>query len=105
MYSTEIITNGCKMYGGTPDDIEALLNLLARYPLDRTFERSFIEDRAGGAKRFHGNFLEISHVFDIRSNHPDVVKRLTEAIRANRSLPGCRAVSTTYPCAVKPPLI
>lgn len=91
MYSTEIISNGCKMYGGIPDDIETLLCLLARYPLNRTFERAFIEDRGGNAKRFHGNFLEISHVFDIRSNDPEVVGRLTEAIKANRRLPGFRA--------------
>lgn len=91
MHWTEIKYIGRKMQGGTPDDIETLLNLLARYPLNRTFERTFIQDDIGGAKRFHGNFQAISHVFDIRSNDPEVVGRLTEAIMANRRLLGFRA--------------
>lgn len=91
MYWTEIMYIGAKRHGGTLDDIETLLRLLARYPLNRTFERALVEDRAGGTKPFHGKFLEISHVFDIRSNDPEVVRRLTEAIKANRRLPGFRA--------------
>ncbi len=91
MYWTEIISNGAKMHGGKPEEIETLLGLLARYPLDRFFERAFIQDHVGSAKRFHGNFLAISHVFDIRTNDPEVVRRLTEAIKANRRMPGFRS--------------
>lgn len=67
---TVIKTNGSKMFGAQPDDIKTLLEVMARHPLDRTFERAFIQDFGNEAKRFHGNFLTISHVFDIRSSDP-----------------------------------
>lgn len=91
MSPTEIRTNGCKMLGGTPDSIETLLDVLAHHPLNRTFERAFIQDLGNAGWRFHGNFQTISHVFDIRTDDPQTVKRLTDAILANRRMPGFRS--------------
>ena len=64
MSPTEIRANGSKMLGQTSDSIEALLDVLAHHPLNRMFERVFIEDLGNGSWRFHGNFLTMSHVFD-----------------------------------------
>jgi hypothetical protein len=91
MSPTEIRTNGSKMLGETPDSIETLLHVLARHPLNRTFERVFIQDLGNCGWRFHGNFLTVSYVFDIRTDDPETVKRLTEAILANRRMPGFRS--------------
>jgi len=91
MTYTEITTNGSKMLGEQPDDIETLLKVLATHPLDRTFERAFIQDLGDGAKRFHGSFLTVSHVFDIRSNDPEIVGRLVAAIEANRRMRAFRS--------------
>ncbi len=88
---TEIRANGSKMLCERPDDIDTLLRLLAQHPLHRTFERTFIQTLTGGVTRFQGNFLTISHVFDIRSNDPEVVKCLTDAILANRRTRGFRS--------------
>lgn len=90
MYRTEIHANGSKMFGGRPDDLDALLRILAQHLLDRTFERTFIQKLGDGAFRFQGNFRTVSHVFDIRSNDPEVTKRLIAAILANRRMPGFR---------------
>lgn len=91
MSPTEIRANGSKMLGEASDSVEALLDVLARHPLHRTFEKIFIQDRGNGRWRFQGNFLTISHVFDIRTDDPEIVRRLTKAIRANRRTPGFRS--------------
>lgn len=91
MSPTEIRANGSKMLGEASDSVEALLDVLARHPLHRTFERTFIQTLTGGVTRFQGNFLTISHVFDIRSYDPEVVRRLTDAILANRRTRGFRS--------------
>jgi hypothetical protein len=91
MKYTEIRSIGTKIFGVQPDDIQTLLRVLARHPLNRTFERTFIQDLGNGATRFHGNFLTVSHVFDIRSNDPEIVDRLTKAIDANRRTLAFRA--------------
>jgi len=91
MYWTEIISNGAKTYGESPDSIDELLAVLARHPLNRSFERAFVKDLGNGAKRFHGNCLTVAHVFDIRSNDPEIINRLVAAIRANRRMPTSRS--------------
>jgi hypothetical protein len=91
MSPTEIRSNGSKTLGETPDSIETLLHVLARHPLNRTFERVFIRDLGNGGWRFHGNFQTIAHVFDIRTDDPETVRRLTKAIHANRRMPGFRS--------------
>jgi len=70
-----IISNGAKWRGQAPDDLSTLYKVLGEYPLDRTFERygNFVmvePELIGGGKldgkvRFFGNFLTLSHVFNI----------------------------------------
>ncbi|MBX3583245.1 MAG: hypothetical protein KF810_15250 [Rhizobiaceae bacterium] len=91
MSPTEIRSNGTRTLGDTPDSIETLLDVLAHHPLNRMFERVFIENLGNGSWRFHGNFLTVSHVFDIRSDDPETVRLLTRAINANRRMPGFRS--------------
>ena len=85
---TTIISNGSKWLGEPPDPIEKLLEVLASHPLNRVFERcgNFIGPSAGGT-RFWGNFEGLSHVFDIETDDPDVIGRLTAAIRENQRRP------------------
>ena len=91
MSPTENRANGSKMSGEAPDSIETLLHVLAHHPLHRTFERVFIQDLGNGGWRFQGNFLTVSHVFDIRTDDPETVRLLTKAILANRRMPGFRS--------------
>ncbi|MEJ6002756.1 hypothetical protein [Paucibacter soli] len=64
-------------------DIEKLLSILGQYQLDPSMNR--IEHEGCGVFRFQGNFLKLSHAFQVRSNDADLVVRLYEAITANRS--------------------
>lgn len=87
MIGTVIISNDSKMAGAPPDTIDVLVAVLERYPLNRFFEHHVIEPRANGEVRFHGNFLTVSHVFDIHSDDPDVIEQLTSAIVKNCRMP------------------
>jgi hypothetical protein len=91
--ATEILSNGSKWAGEQPDSIDDLLAVLAAEPLDRIHEAygNFIEVAAEGdtwaepgTVGFHGNFLNLSHVFDIRTTDAGVIERLTAAIRTNQ---------------------
>lgn len=77
--------------------LDTLLEMLATYPLDRSFERfgDFIErdvrdmrgewlDGIEGAVLFFGNFATYSHVFRITTNDPATIERLSSAIAANK---------------------
>lgn len=46
-----------------------------------------IHDDAPAAVRFWGNFHALSCVFQIDTDEPDIIARLTEAIRANQASP------------------
>lgn len=91
--TTHIISNGSKWAGEPVDPVEKLLAVLQEHPLDRLFESYgnyiFKDDDGipGGTTRFWGNFLSISHVFQIDTNDLDVIARLTTAIRANQQRP------------------
>lgn len=45
-----------------------------------------------GGVHFFGNFLEVSHVFSITTNHQPTIDALVAAIEANRLLPETSAV-------------
>lgn len=94
--------------------IDTLLEMLAAYPLDRSFERfgNFITpeardmrgewlDGVEGATAFFGNFFTYSHVFRITTNDPAVIERLSSAIAANRA----RADYQAQPPAFDPELL
>lgn len=88
-HNTFITSNGA----GLKQPIEALFARLASHTLDPIWEEygnfSEKDDPAidPGFTRFFGNFYDYSHVFQIDSNDPDVVARLTAAIRANQATP------------------
>lgn len=90
---TIIVSNGGGYTMEGPEGIDHLLARLESEVLDPRFEQfgNFIvtEDSAleEGQTQFFGNFVTYSHVFDIRSDDPDVVARLTAAIRANQQTP------------------
>jgi hypothetical protein len=88
--TTKIRSNG----GGNPQPIEALFARLESDTLDRTFEAygNFIERIAAFPEVvcFWGNFLTYSHVFSVDTDEPELVERLTAAIRANQQTPAYR---------------
>lgn len=98
---TLILSNGSKWAGQNPDDIQTLLDVLETEVLDPMFEQYHCYRpypfepilREGrnetvfrpwmGASTFSGNFLTVSHVFNIISKDPGVVEALTKAIQKN----------------------
>lgn len=93
---TIIHSNG----GGLAGPIEALFDRLETATLDRTFE----DERFGGFASIHderpemtaffGNFFDYSHVFNIETNDPDLIARLTAAIEKNKLRPDYLAQQT-----------
>lgn len=73
--------------------VDALIATLEREPLDPSFEEygCFWEPEGGGVVGIWGNFANLSAVFRISSNDPEVLDRLGEAIRANRKRGDYRA--------------
>ena len=113
-----IDSNGSHWAGARPDGIEALFERLASFPLNPDFEDygNFItparlahptqdpdtlltvyEDagpiypESPDALRFWGNFYELSAVFCIDTDEPELIERLTAAIRANQATPAYQA--------------
>lgn len=86
--TTTITSNGSKWAGEPPDSVETLLAVLARHTLDPRFETfgNFVQREAAGVS-FFGNFLDLSHVFNITTNDPAVWKPLVRAIRRNQRRP------------------
>lgn len=85
---TDIISNGAKWAGQQPDTIERLIQALREHPLDRRFEAygDFARNIQGklGRMAFFGNFLTVSHVFNIETNDSEVIEQLLSAIRENK---------------------
>lgn len=108
-----IESNGSEWAGEQPDDVAQLLESLAEYPLDPTFEKygNFItldpctgvrnpdyrkvegaEEWIDGPRifdvdgvaQFFGNFFGLSNVFSIYTNDAETIEKLTSAIRANQ---------------------
>lgn len=90
---TNIISNGSKWAGESPDSIETLCEALATHTLDRTFEGfgNFVIADGDGPVRFWGNFIDVSHVFSIDTDEPALIERLTALIRANQEKPKYQA--------------
>lgn len=91
--ATEIVSCGLPGAEKLPDALDTLLRALDEYQLAPRFldYGGFIRlHRDDKRVQFHGNFLALSHVFDIRTDNPDVVYVLTSAINANldREWPG-----------------
>jgi len=89
---TNIISNGSKWAGESPDTIDTLCEVLQAEPLNRIFEpfgNFIIHDAI--MVRFWGNFLNLSHVFSIDTDEPALIERLTGLIRANQQRPDYRS--------------
>lgn len=92
--SIQIISNGSKWAGQEPDTIEKLLTVLENNPLDDMFEKygnfvmfDSIQYKSTGKKTwvFFGNFLTVSHVFNIKISDEQLAIMLARAIRKNQS--------------------
>ena len=96
---TEIISNGSKGAGESPDKVSELIRMLANYPLDSTFEKygnfgyKLTTQNCGQQKEdvgkwhFFGNFRTYSHVFNIVTDNKALSRVLYKAIRANQKRP------------------
>lgn len=112
-YYLKITSNGSKWAGEQPDSLAELFAMLMTHPLDRSFEpeqfggfiyepRNWTRCYVGpdayvdngpmfpehpGTIRFWGNFFSWSHVFQVDTNNPVLIERLTRAIRLNQQRP------------------
>lgn len=88
---TIVAYNGYRIVGPVAAEVDLLLAMLERETLDPRFEQygNFVIDADAvlqlGEVQFHGNFITYSHAFDVRSDEPEVIARLTAAIRANQA--------------------
>ena len=98
---TTIHSNGSKWAGQEPDDIEKLVEVLEKHTIEKKFFGPFIVRERKGEEvvdvvhyhcpikldgdnaRFFGNFEDLSHVFRIDTNDPEVIDKLTKAIKSN----------------------
>ena len=105
----EIQSNGSKWFGQKPDTIEELIEVLNTYALDPTFEdcgnfynpnpqylKKEYAEKYKGCSSFFGNFAEISHVFNITTDEPEIIRRLVEAINNNKSTSKYQEVRREY---------
>lgn len=81
-----IESNGSKWFGQAPDDIPTLLGVLndPQYTLE-TWTGNPVRKVSPGVATFFGNFREVSHVFNITTDEPTVIRDMVAAIRANRA--------------------
>lgn len=110
-----IMSNGSKWAGEEEDDIATLLDVLTKYRLDyERFDNEFYSVNpchgvlnpnyiawektephyidgprmyeCDDVYRFFGNFLNLSHVFNIDTNDRETIDSLVKAIEANKAL-------------------
>ena len=101
----KIVSNGSKWAGEQPDSIEQLIKVLEQYPLDPTFEKygnfivsnpNKIDHKYAGCTVFFGNFYSYSHFFNIVTDEPGIISRLTEAVKKNINSPEYVQVKKKY---------
>lgn len=95
---TDIISNGSKWAGEAPDSIEKLFSVLEEATLEPCWEdertKSFIcplvwvypklaKHSDKGFYEISGNFIELSHTFQINTNDKKLVARFKKAINKN----------------------
>lgn len=91
---TVIHSNGSKWAGQEPDTIEQLIEVLGKHTLDIARFGAFgfcvftesngysSRDYDKHSVRIHGNFLDVSHVFDIEGQY-ETLSQVIEAIEGN----------------------
>lgn len=70
-----ITSNGSKWAGERPDPLPVLLRVLENYAADPRrsgSERSILD----AVQHFRGNFLTLSHVFDITTDEPAIIAQI-----------------------------
>ena len=84
-----IISNGSKWAGEAPDSLETLVEVLRTETLDPRFEErgSFVTRTGSGTVRIFGNFLTVSHVFNIEGTEQELADAIN-AIEANKRSEG-----------------
>ena len=84
-----IMSNGSKWAGEEPDSVETLLEVLRSETLDPRFEEhgSITTRTSHGRVRIFGNFLTLSHVFNIEGTEEELAE-IIEAIEANKQSEG-----------------
>ena len=87
MPTTTIISNGSRWAGQAPGDLDELLGVLAKHPLSARYAPFIHVSEIGGSTQFFGNFATVSHVFNIDTNDPETIAKLTEAITKNQQRP------------------
>jgi hypothetical protein len=93
-----IHSNGSKWYGQEPDTIDKLIEVLTSCTIEERFFTSYKHNlehgheyrnlcpisEENGMTMFFGNFEEVSHVFRIETDEPEVIEKLSAAIKANK---------------------
>ena len=93
-----IVKNNGSTWGGQPmSSIPQLIQIMKKEVIEESFFSNFrkrygsdervqmcpIINEGNGWFRFFGNFENLSHVFDIRTNNPEVIQKLRDAIKGN----------------------
>ena len=81
MSRTEIISNGSKWMGEEPDTLEVLHARLATNKLEDWSQWTYFPETK--VHLFHGNFIDISHVFAIETDDREIIEQLQTAIKLN----------------------
>lgn len=82
--TTRIASNGSKWAGEAPDTVEQLIEVLGSgHALDSARFNGFVHPQPDGSVQFFGNFADLSHVFNITTDDPEVIDALSKAIAAN----------------------
>jgi len=84
-----IVSNGSKWAGEEPDSLEKLLEVLGSETLDPRFDEhgGFVTRTSAARVRIFGNFLTVSHVFNIEGTEEELSEAI-EAIEANKQSEG-----------------
>lgn len=99
-----VISNGSKWAGELPDSIEVLCDVLKREPLNPLFEEYgnfIIAEDDSATVRFWGNFLNLSHVFEIDTDDSQLIDTLTALIRENQTRREYRAARPKAKTAIR----
>ena len=88
---TNIISNGSKWAGESPDSIEKLFEVIESETLEPLWGHpiqtnpELLDGSTHWGTIFSGNFCNLSHVFRIETDDPDLIESLTYALEANMS--------------------
>lgn len=94
------VTNPAARWSFVPDTVDNILQDLEEYTLDPVFELygDFVNpspewlnqdaaEKYSGCTLIYGNFLSLSHAFQLVTDEPETISRLRDAIDENRKRP------------------